>query len=354
MIINDTRQVETIIYEVDTFSPVLQTNSSQIEYSINNRVKLAIRELESAIKLVDGDSLDLNIDDLHCSSESLNISFNFLVGQLRNLINSKSRRRYSILTQVFCLKIHGISPACYRLIQSSNCLILPHERNLISIKNILGIEGDYFQILKEITSKFSNRVRHVIPQMDEVHNRSDTSFKGGKVLGAIENPSDPPTTVFPMMISSLMTRFSTIARLIPLGSSSEAELYPIIKKTICDIESCDLFVEALCTDNYPLNVSLFKFFSHDTKVLQPRVVHPCNPNRGFILFFYIVQIMKSIRNNWLNLKDFEKIFIYPDFGICTAEMPQPVIIPSTQLKVSISVANMVLNPWELTKSTCMQ
>ena len=36
--INDTRQVETIIYEVDTFSPVLQTNSSQIEYSINNHV----------------------------------------------------------------------------------------------------------------------------------------------------------------------------------------------------------------------------------------------------------------------------------------------------------------------------
>ena len=213
------------------------------------------------------------------------------------------------MTQVFCLKIHGISPACYRLIQSSNCLILPHERNLISIKNILGIEGDYFQILKEITSKFSNRVCHVIPQMDEVHNRSDTSFKGGKVLGAIENPSDPPTTVFPMMISSLMKRFSTIARLIPLGSSSEAELYPIIKKTICDIESCDLFVEALCTDNYPLNISLFKFFSHDTKVLQPRVVHPCNPNRGFILFFYIVQIMKSIRNNWLNLKDFEKIYL---------------------------------------------
>ena len=60
--------------------------------------------------------------------------------------------------------------------------------------------------------------------------------------------------------------------------------------------------------------------------------------------------MKSIRNNWLNLKDFEKTFIYPDFGTCTAEMPQPVIIPSTQLKVSISVANMVLNPWELTKS----
>ena len=97
----------------------------------------------------------------------------------------------------------------------------------------------------------------------------------------------------------------------------------------------DLFVEALCTDNYTLNISLFKLFSHDMKVLQPRVVHPCNPNRSLTLFFDIVHIMKSIRNTWLNLKDFEKTFIYPDFDACTAEMPQPVIIPSTQLKVTV-------------------
>ena len=67
-----------------------------------------------------------SIDELHYNSESLSISLHFLVGQIRNLINYKSRRRYNILTQVFSLKIHGISPACSRLIQSSNCLILPH------------------------------------------------------------------------------------------------------------------------------------------------------------------------------------------------------------------------------------
>ena len=87
--INDTRQVETILDEVDTFSLLLQTINSQTECSINNHIKLAIHELESAINLVDGDSIDLDIDGLHCSSESLSISFHFLVGQLRNLINAK-------------------------------------------------------------------------------------------------------------------------------------------------------------------------------------------------------------------------------------------------------------------------
>ena len=113
----DIRQVETILDEVDTFSLLLKTNNSQTECSTNNHIKLAIHELESGIKLVDGDSIDLDIDDLHCSNESLSISFHLLVGQLRNLITAESRRRYNILTQVFSLKIHGISPACYRLIQ---------------------------------------------------------------------------------------------------------------------------------------------------------------------------------------------------------------------------------------------
>ena len=75
----------------------------------------------------------------------------------------------------------------------------------------MGVEGDYFQILRELTYKIRPRERHVILQMDEVHIRSDASFKGGKVLGAIDYPSDPPTTVFSMMISSLMKKFSTMS-----------------------------------------------------------------------------------------------------------------------------------------------
>ena len=40
--------------------------------------------------------------------------------------------------------------------------------------------------------------------MDEVQIRIDASYKYGKILGAIDNPSDPSTIVFSMMISSLM------------------------------------------------------------------------------------------------------------------------------------------------------
>ena len=169
---------------------------------------------------------------------------------------------------------------------------------MLNIKNSIGLESEYTKILRE-----------VILQMDEVHIRSDASYKGGRVIGSIANSEDPPTTVFSMMVSSLSIKFSTIVRLIPLGSSNAELIYPIVKSTICDIEDCGLFVEAVCTDNYPLNVRLYKMFSPDSK-LEQKVEHPCDPQRSLILFFDIVHIIKCIRNNWLNLKDNENTLIF--------------------------------------------
>ena len=50
--------------------------------------------------------------------------------------------------------------------------------------------------------------------MDEVHIRGDASYKGGKIIGSIYHPKDPPPTVFSMMVSSFMKKNSTIVRLI--------------------------------------------------------------------------------------------------------------------------------------------
>ena len=178
----------------------------------------------------------------------------------------------------FSLKVHGISPACLRLIQSSNCLTLPHEPNLLKIINSIGLESECLSVFKEFSSTFKDLERHVILQMDEVHTRSDASYKGGKVIGSIDHPEDPPTTVFSIVVSSLITKFSIIVKLVPLSSRSAAALFPIVIKTISDIESCNLYVGAVCTDNCPLNVSLYKLLSPNHKTLLPEVIHPCDPN----------------------------------------------------------------------------
>ena len=69
---------------------------------------------------------------------------------------------------------------------------------------------------------------------------------------------------------------------------------------------------AICTDNYPLNVCLFKLFSSDRKTLTPTVSHLNDPYRKLFLLFDFVHIIKSIRNNWLNLKDYDRTFTYPN------------------------------------------
>ena len=313
-VINDIRQIETLIDEVNCYS--LPQNLNITSITMKNYVEHAISDIGCAITQLD----DLGQNSLSETgmedSSSMKIRLHFLLDQLSYLITDKYSRRYSIITQVFALKLHGISPAGYRLILSSNCLILPHERNILKIKNSNGLENEYFNVLKETATTFSQLDRHVIVQMDEVHIRSDASYKGGRIIGSIENPEDPPTTVFSIMVSSLAKKYSTIVRLIPLGSSSAEILFPIIRKTISDIESCNLFVEAICTDNYPLNVSLFKLFPNDSKTLQPKVKHPCNPARNLILLFDIVHIIKSIRNNWLNLHDHDKTFVFPLFEDC--------------------------------------
>ena len=115
-----------------------------------------------------------------------------------------------------------------------------------------------------------------------------------------------------ILVSSLCKKWSTIVRLLPCSRTSASELFPITKQIISDIENCDLQVQVLCTDNYPLNVRLFKCFS-PSATLEPTVPHPIDSASSLNLIFDFVYIMKTIRNNWLNQKDVSHTFIFPKF-----------------------------------------
>ena len=84
-------------------------------------------------------------------------------------------------------------------------------------------------------------------------------------------------------------------------------MFPIVRSCILDIESCHLKVHIISTDNYPLNVSLFKQFSLNTR-LETHVPHPSCDRRKLFLYLIFVHILKSVQNNWLNEKDFIEPF----------------------------------------------
>ena len=98
------------------------------------------------------------------------------------------------------------------------------------------------------------------------------------------NPDDPTNTVFAIMVSSLHKKWSCIVRLLPCASISAEEIFSVIQSCIEDIELCGLLVQVISTDNYPLNVKLFKLFSPVGK-LETRVPHPCDINRPLFLTF---------------------------------------------------------------------
>ena len=81
---------------------------------------------------------------------------------------------------------------------------------------------------------------------------------------------------------------------------------------IKDVESCNLQIQVICTDNYLLNVNLFKLLS-PTSSLETCVPHPLESSRPLHLIFDFVHIVKTVRNNWINQIDSNHTFICPSF-----------------------------------------
>jgi hypothetical protein len=71
--------------------------------------------------------------------------------------------------------------------------------------------------------------------------------------------------------------------------------------------SCGLKIISIISDNNRINRNMFQKFSANGNIpfnLEGVPVH---------VFYDTVHIFKNIRNNWINLKDSEKTFIYPSF-----------------------------------------
>ena len=170
-----------------------------------------------------------------------------------------------------------------------SCISLPHFNTLEKLYSSFGLENEFFPFLRQATHSFSIEQKHVILQMDEIHVKPDISYKGGKIIGPNICPDDPTKTVFAIMVSSLQKKCSCIVRLLPCASSSAEKIFTIVKSCIRDVEACGLLVEIISTDNYPLNVKLFKLFS-PVGDLEIKVPHPCDNSRVLFLTFDFVHI----------------------------------------------------------------
>ncbi|KAI6647519.1 hypothetical protein LOD99_8785 [Oopsacas minuta] len=162
---------------------------------------------------------------------------------------------------VLALKSHLISSTCYSYLQSLNCLIFPHPKTLRSLYGTIGLECELQTYLKASTANFNNQERNDTLHMDEIHVKSELSYTGGRILGSSTTQNEAANTVLAFMISSLCKKWSTVVRLRPCAKSSAAQILPIPHAVNKDIESCNLQIQVVCIDNYPLTVNLVKLLS---------------------------------------------------------------------------------------------
>ena len=174
------------------------------------------------------------------------------------------------------------------------CISLPHESSLRRLYSSFGLDTEFLTFLKAETTGFNTFERHLCLNIDEMHVKSNITYKGsldidpnflysnisfmtyflgGKFFGNAEcfNSSgeiEPTKTILCFMVSSLSKRWSSVVRLLPLLNPKASDQLPITIQVVKDIEKYGLFVDAIVSDNYPLNVYLFKLLGRNKELLS--------------------------------------------------------------------------------------
>ena len=87
--VNDTRQIESLLEEVDKYTYVIKTPTQYpMPMKVNTPVQNAIRELENAISLAECDSLDIDLDTNN-SHDSSHILSHFCLANSRMYLLQK-------------------------------------------------------------------------------------------------------------------------------------------------------------------------------------------------------------------------------------------------------------------------
>lgn len=112
-----------------------------------------------------------------------------------------------------------------------------------------------------------------------------------------------------------------IVGLVPVCNPNGEDLHLYKEKMTEELRSLKLTVLAEITDDNRLNQRFYSILAPDGSY-QVKYDNSEGATDITHLFFDSIHIAKNVRNNWLNKKDFEKTFWYPDFDdfktICKA------------------------------------
>lgn len=268
--------------------------------------------IDSVISLLD--NLNVTLDD------SQKTTVQFIIEQLKLLLSSKFCIRYSSEILVFCSILYSISPHAYKFLRNSGFISIPHPRTLQKLCSSLNtnpqIEQSPENFLHYIKTKMplikSPADKTVIMMIDEIHIKPYLDYKGGNIVGAAYNNENAANSAYVFMLQSLLSSFKEVVHIMPVKTLDSNELHKIIRKTIIGLHGIGFKVIGVVSDNNSINRKAMHNFS-SPPTLCTKYEHPCDQNSPLFFLIDSVHLLKCIRNNWINQKNENQCFIYPDF-----------------------------------------
>jgi hypothetical protein len=291
--------------------------------SINNINMLndildALCKLDSNVK----NSICNIIDALQSLEKFDNVNkdmIKFLVEQISFLHGTKHAFRYSPETLIFTTLLHTIAPQAYRFIRKSNIINLPHHNTIQRLSASFDLNPRKEQIdcnfLYYIRNKFSlleDCDKLIILMLDEIHLKEYVEYKGGNIVGICYNNNSCASSAHVFMIKSVLSKFKDVVHVLPVKTLTSEDLHKFIRKVIVGLEDIGFNVLCVITDNNSVNRKAMSYFVSPPK-FQFVYPHPLDCKKPLFFLIDSVHLLKCIRNNWLNQKNPDKCFYYPDF-----------------------------------------
>ncbi|VEN44579.1 unnamed protein product, partial [Callosobruchus maculatus] len=145
----------------------------------------------------------------------------------------------------------------------------------------------------------------------EIYIKETLDYKNGNLVGFAENDIlSQAKTVQAFLISSIFGSMKEVVSLQPVRNISGDQLHEMALSILKVLLGYGFIVVAVVTDNVRVNQNMLMKLTEGSA--DQHYFH-LSPDYPTFVMFDTVHLLKIIRNNWLNLKNITKTFIFPDF-----------------------------------------
>ena len=236
-------------------------------------------------------------------------------------IENPNRRRFCSNATVAAYALNIQSPRAYEYVRNS-LLVLPSSRHLRQISSNIALNSSsqatpaiiqqFADVSAESNEYLKTKIKflksqelYVNVQLDEIHIRPCVTLKNGRLTGT-NKEGETATSIHCFLISSLLSNNKDVVALFPAKRITAEKLCSLLKSVSKIVTSSGYSVISIITDGNRINKKIFHLIADcpSTTDLPVHITNPYNQERPIFLVFDSVHILKCIRNNWINLKNY--------------------------------------------------